>query len=108
MKRKGVGSEATLSAAKAGNVDSALLTPLEQQRQSFKQRKKTLGNRETSALAIMQQFQQKIRAKAAAGVSSDAASDRGLEEGFKGRGGGGGEGGQGGLRVVSFFHFEIL
>lgn len=48
LNKKGVGSEARAALVANVDVDAQLLTPLEQQRQKFKQKKRIQGGRESA------------------------------------------------------------
>jgi len=60
IKKKGMGSEARASLAANVDVDAQLLTPLEQRRQKFKQKKRVLQGREDTTLAKLAQFRKKL------------------------------------------------
>ncbi len=51
IKKKGMGSEARASLAANVDVDAQLLTPLEQRRQKFKQKKRVLQGREDTVFS---------------------------------------------------------
>eukprot|EP00245_Coleochaete_scutata_P010120 TRINITY_DN3496_c1_g3_i1.p1 TRINITY_DN3496_c1_g3~~TRINITY_DN3496_c1_g3_i1.p1 ORF type:complete len:149 (-),score=46.94 TRINITY_DN3496_c1_g3_i1:297-743(-) len=65
MKRKGPGSEARSAAEAKPNVDTELLTPLEQRRALYKNKKRTLQGREEATLEKLAKFTQKVRSTAA-------------------------------------------
>eukprot|EP00249_Psilotum_nudum_P013151 c24181_g1_i1 orf=61-1653(+) len=56
LKKKGLGSEARGDLAFKADVDAQLLSPLEQQRQMHKQRKRTRQGREEATLAKLEKF----------------------------------------------------
>ncbi|KAL3695567.1 hypothetical protein R1sor_009643 [Riccia sorocarpa] len=60
IKKKGLGSEARAELAAAGDLDMQLLTPLEQQRAKYKQRKRTLQGREEGTLAKLEMFKKTL------------------------------------------------
>lgn len=58
--KKGLGSEARAALAANVDADVQLLTPLEQQRARFKQKKRLQGSREGATLAKLAQFKSKL------------------------------------------------
>ncbi|KAG6556057.1 hypothetical protein Mapa_001998 [Marchantia paleacea] len=60
IKKMGLGSEARAEAAATADLDMQLLSPLEQQRARFKQRKRTLQGREENTLAKLEKFKKKL------------------------------------------------
>ncbi|KAJ7548364.1 hypothetical protein O6H91_07G008900 [Diphasiastrum complanatum] len=60
IKQKGVGSEAKAEMTSKADLDAQLLSPLEQQRQKYKQRKRTLKGREEVTLAMLNKFKSNL------------------------------------------------
>eukprot|EP00897_Mesotaenium_endlicherianum_P010581 jgi/Mesen1/9551/ME000640S08901 len=80
VKRKGVGSEARAAAAELAVADAGLLTPLEQQRQQYKLKKRSLAGRQDNTLAKLASFKSKLSQSKKAGAASVGKAEEGTGE----------------------------
>ncbi|BBN08039.1 peptidyl-prolyl cis-trans isomerase SDCCAG10 [Marchantia polymorpha subsp. ruderalis] len=82
IKKRGLGSEARAEAAATADLDMQLLSPLEQQRARFKQRKRTLQGREENTLAKLEKFKKKLLDTKDKSVKSAEATKAEDDEGW--------------------------
>lgn len=81
--KRGMGSEARTALAANLDADAQLLTPLEQQRARFKQKKRLQGSREGATLAKLAQFRAKLGQKIVGTKEKDADEEDWLSHELK-------------------------